>query len=255
MEEIVLILLGLIIGSFLNVLIHRLPLEQSIIKPRSHCPSCKEPVKFYDNIPVLSWLILRGKCRQCKASISFRYPLVEAFTGFSFWMAYDYFAPFWIYMGFSILFLCLLIALALIDLEHMVLPLQLTIGGAVIFLVYSFFSPVVDPVSAFSASVGGALLFAAIYFFYLKVRKIEGLGQGDIWMMLLLGAFLGINKLVVAIMVASCTGAVVGILLIIFKKKDMKLALPFGTFLAIGSYVALFWGIEILTFIQSIYKL
>lgn len=259
MEEIVLIITGLIIGSFLNVLIHRLPREQSIIKPGSHCPSCKAPVKFYDNIPVLSWLVLMGKCRSCRAKISIRYPLVEAFTGFSFWMAYIHFAPMWVHVGFTILFLCILIALALIDLEHMVLPLQLTLGGAIVFLAYSFFSPGggpgIDPVSAFSAAIGGALLFAAIYFFYLKVRKIEGLGQGDIWMMLLLGAFLGINKLVVAILVASFSGAFVGILLIIFRKKDMKLALPFGTFLAIGSYVALFWGIEILKYIQSFYKL
>jgi leader peptidase (prepilin peptidase)/N-methyltransferase len=253
MEEILLIIAGLVFGSFLNVVIHRMPLEKSLVKPGSHCPSCNTPVKFYDNVPVISWLVLLGKCRHCKARISIRYPLVEAFTGFSFWLAYIHFAPLWVHVGFAILFLCLLIALALIDLEHMVLPVPLSVGGAVVFAVYSFFSPAITPANAILTALGGALAFAAIFFFYLKVRKMEGLGEGDIYMMLLLGSFLGVNKLVIAILLASFSGAILGICLIIFQKKDMKLKLPFGTFLALGSYVSLFWGIEILKYIQSLY--
>ncbi|MCP5052718.1 MAG: prepilin peptidase [bacterium] len=254
MEEIILIVLGLIVGSFLNVLIHRLPLEESIVKPGSHCPSCKTPIRFYDNIPVISYLLLGGKCRSCKIRVSLLYPGVEAFTAFSFWLCYARFGPDLVYVGFSALFICLLITLALIDYEHMILPLELTIGGAVVFLVYSFFNPALTPVDVFASAVGGALTFAAIYVFYIKVRKIEGLGQGDIWMMLLLGAFLGINKLVTSILISSLTGALVGIFLIIFQKKNLKLALPFGTFLSLGSYIALFWGIEILKYIQGLYK-
>ncbi|UCH96710.1 MAG: prepilin peptidase [Candidatus Aminicenantes bacterium] len=254
MEEIVLVILGLIIGSFLNVVIYRLPLEKSIIKPGSHCPSCNTPVKFYDNIPVISYILLKGKCRHCKANISLIYPFVESFTAFSFWLAYVYFGQVPLYMGFSILFICLLLSLALIDLKHMILPLGMSVGGGAVFLVYSFFNPFISPVNAFLSAAGAALAFAAIYYFYLKVRKIEGLGQGDIWMMLLLGSFLGLNKLVIAILLASLSGVIVGMFFIIFKKKNLKLALPFGTFLSLGSYISLFWGNDILRLIQSFYR-
>ena len=254
MEEIFLIIFGLIVGSFLNVVIHRLPLEESIVKPGSHCPSCNTPIKFYDNIPVFSYIFLRGKCRHCKAGISLLYPLVESFTAFSFWLSYVYFGQQPLYTAASILFICLLISLALIDLKHMILPLEITIGGAVVFLIYSFFNPVISPLDAFGSALGGALAFAAIYYLYLKVREIEGLGQGDIWMMLLLGAFLGVDKLVIAVLLASFSGLFVGLFFIIFKKKDLKLALPFGTFLGLGSYISLFWGNEILKLIQSLYR-
>ena len=252
MEEIILIGLGLIVGSFLNVVIHRVPLDQSIVSPGSHCPSCDKPIKFYNNIPVLSYIILAGKCRNCKTRVSVRYPLVEAFTGFSFWLALYHFRMDMVYVGFTALFICLLLALALIDLEHMILPLELTIGGAVVFIIYSFFNPFLQPKDAIAAALGGAAVFALIYIFYIKVRKIEGLGQGDIWMMLLLGAFLGVNKLVIAVLVASLSGAVVGIIYMVVKKGDMKMQLPFGTFLSLGSYVSLFWGVDILKFIQGI---
>jgi leader peptidase (prepilin peptidase)/N-methyltransferase len=254
MEEIFLIIFGLIVGSFLNVVIYRLPLEKSIVKPRSHCPSCTTPIKFYDNIPVVSYILLRGKCRHCNAGIPPIYLLVESFTAFSFWLSYVFFGEQPLYAAASMLFICLLISLALIDLKHMILPLEITIGGAVVFLIYSFFNPVISPPNAFGSAVGGALVFAAIYYLYLKVREIEGLGQGDIWMMLLLGSFLGINKLVVAVLLASFSGLIVGVFFIIFKKKDLKLALPFGTFLSLGSYISLFWGNEILKLIHSIYR-
>jgi leader peptidase (prepilin peptidase)/N-methyltransferase len=254
MEEIVLIILGLIVGSFLNVVIHRLPLKESLVKPGSHCPSCKAAVKFYDNVPLFSYIILLGKCRKCKARISPVYPFVEALTAFSFWLSSVYFGPWPVHVGFTAVFLCLLIVLALIDLQHMILPLQLTIGGAAVFLIYSFFNPLLTPLNAFATSIGGALVFAAIYFFYIKVRKMEGLGQGDIWMMLLLGAFLGVNKLVIAVLLASFSGAFVGLFLIIFKKKGLKHEVPFGTFLSLGSYISLFWGIDILKFVQGLYR-
>jgi leader peptidase (prepilin peptidase)/N-methyltransferase len=254
MEETALIIFGLIIGSFLNVLIYRLPLEKSIVKPGSHCPACGKPLKFYDNIPVIAYILLGGKCRRCKNRISLIYPLVEIFTAFSFWLSYRFYGSSLVHTAFTILFVCLLLILALIDLKHMILPLELTIGGAVIFLAYSFFNPFLEPVDAFGTAIGGALAFAALYFFYLKVRKIEGLGQGDIWMMLLLGSFLGLNKLVIAVLTASISGLIVGLFFIIFKKKDMKMALPFGTFLSLGSYVALFWGGDLLRFIQSLYR-
>lgn len=254
MEEIILIMLGLMVGSFLNVVVYRLPLEKSIVTPRSYCPLCNTPVKFYDNVPVLSYLLLKGRCRKCKSKISPRYPAVELFTALSFFLAYIYYRPALLHVGVTILFICLILVLALIDLKHMILPLEITIGGAVVFLIYSFFSPGISPPEAFGTGIGAALVFAAIYFFYLKLRKIEGLGQGDIWMMLMLGSFLGLNKLVIAVLLASFSGLIVGIFLIIFQKKNLKLALPFGTFLSLGSYISLFWGNDILILLQSFYR-
>lgn len=252
MEEVIAVCFGLIFGSFLNVVIHRLPLDRSVVLPRSHCPACRGAIESYDNIPVISYLILGGRCRYCKVRISFRYPAVEMFTALSFWMAYYYFRPDLVYVCLAAAFLCLIIALGLIDMDHMILPLELSIGGAVLFLVFSFFNPYLKPVHAFTASAGGALAFTILYFFYLKVRKIEGLGQGDIWMMLLMGAFLGPDKLIVAVLLATFAGLFTGIYFIIVKRKNLRLALPFGTFLAMGSFAALFWGTHILVWLHSI---
>jgi len=247
------IVFGLIIGSFLNVVIYRLPLEKSLVSPGSYCASCNTPIKFYDNIPVLSYIILGGKCRNCKASISIIHPFIEILTAFAFWLSYVNFFNYSIhYMIFTSIFLSLLISLTFIDLFHMILPDELTIGGTVIFLIYSFFNPRVSVINSFGTALGGALFFTGLYFFYLKVRKIEGLGFGDVKMMLLLGAFLGVAKTVVAVMLASFSGLIVGIFFIIFKRKTMKFALPFGTFLGIGSLVSLFWGEQVLLFIRSI---
>ncbi|MCK4762311.1 MAG: prepilin peptidase [Candidatus Aminicenantes bacterium] len=253
MEEIILILLGLIFGSFLNVVIYRLPQGKSVIKPRSFCPSCNKLIKFYDNIPVVSYFLLGGKCRHCKAEIPLRYPLIEAFTAFSFWLAYFYFGHDPLYTAFTILFVFLLIPLAIIDLTHMILPDELTLGGAVIFLGYSFFHPHITVANAFIAGFGSALIFAGLYFFYLKVRKIEGLGFGDVKMMLFLGAFLGLHNLLVAILLASFSGLLVGLFFIIFKGKNLQLKLPFGTFLALGSYVSVFYGMAIYRLVRSLF--
>ena len=254
MEVTFLIAFGLIFGSFLNVVIHRLPLERSIVRPRSQCPGCGIEIKFYDNIPVLSFLFLRGKCRRCGAPISFQYPLVEILTAFTFWLSYEYFKDEPLYAAGAIVFLSILIALAFIDLFHMILPDELTLGGALVFALYSFLNPSVTVLEAFATAMGASLFFALLYLFYLKVRKIEGLGFGDVKLMLLLGLFLGLKKLVIALLLASVAGLLVGIFFIIFKQKNLKLALPFGTFLALGSYIAVFWGDAIFDFFQLIYR-
>ena len=190
MEEVFLILLGLIIGSFLNVLIYRMPIGKSIVKPRSYCPQCKKPIKFYDNIPVISFIVLQGKCRGCKTRISLQYPLVEIFTAFTFWISYSfYFSISPIYTLFTIIFLCIIVVLAIIDFKYMILPDEFTIGGGILFLIYSFFNPFITYKDAFISAFGSALAFTLLYFFYIKVRKIEGLGFGDVKMMILLGAF------------------------------------------------------------------
>ncbi len=241
MEEIFLIALGLIIGSFLNVVIVRLPRGESVIRPGSRCPACQAPIPFYLNIPLLSFLMLRGKCSRCRAPISWQYPLVEAFTAFSFWLTWIRFGPD-LYTALAILFICLLIALALIDLKHMILPDELTLGGATVFLAYSFFHPLISPLNAWLTAILAALLFTGLFFFYLKVRKIEGLGFGDIKMIFFLGAFLGYRQLIVAVFLSSLLGLLAGLYFIVFRKKTLRFALPFGTFLSLGSYLSLFWG-------------
>jgi len=248
------IVVGLIVGSFLNVVIHRLPLNESIVFPPSRCPACKAAIAPYDNVPLLSYAVLRGRCRACRAAISPRYPLVEAFTAFSFWLAFDAY-------GLSLhalaaaVFLALLIALAAIDLQHMILPDELTLGGAALFFVYSFFNPEVSQLDAVLSGLGAALFFSALFYFYLKVRKIEGLGFGDVKMALFMGLFLGVSRLAIAIFLASLSGLLVGLYFILFRKKDFKLALPFGPFLSLGSYLALFWGDAILAWIGSLWML
>ena len=253
MEEIYLILFGLIWGSFLNVVIYRLPLKKSVVKPASYCPKCKATIKFYDNIPVISYLILSGKCRYCKTGISIQYPLIETITAFSFWAAYQYTGEITIHMAAIIVFLGLIIALGIIDLKHMILPDELTLGGAALFLIYAFFHPEQNTIELIVTALAAALFFAAIYFYYVKIRKREGLGFGDVKFMLLLGAFLGFQKLTVAVLLASFAGVLVGLFFIVFKKKTVKLALPFGTFLSLGSYISLFFGHEILNFLRGLY--
>ena len=243
---------GLIVGSFLNVVIHRLPLGESIVFPPSRCPACRAAIPPYDNIPLLSYAFLLGRCRACRAVISPRYPLVEAFTAFSFWLAYDAYGPS-LHAAAAAVFLSLLIALAAIDLKHMILPDELTLGGAALFFIYSFFNPRVAQLDAVLSGLGAALFFASLYYFYLKIRKLEGLGFGDVKMALLLGLFLGLSRLAIAIFLASFSGLLVGLYFIVFRKKNLKLALPFGPFLALGSYLSLFWGEAILLWISSLW--
>jgi len=254
MEAALTIVFGLIVGSFLNVVIHRLPRGESIAYPASHCPACNTEIPFYHNIPLLSYAILLGRCRACRAPISPRYPLVEALAALSFWLAYQAYGL-TLHAAAGAVFLCLLIALAFIDLKHMILPDELTLGGAAAFFIYSFFNPEVGQLEAVLSGLGASLFFAALFFFYLKVRRIEGLGFGDVKMALFMGLFLGLRRLAVAILLASFSGLLVGIFLIVFKKKDLKFALPFGPFLALGSYVSLFWGEAILAWIGSLWSL
>jgi leader peptidase (prepilin peptidase)/N-methyltransferase len=253
METALTIVFGLIIGSFLNVVIHRVPLGQNIVFPGSHCPGCGIPIPFYHNIPLLSYVILRGRCHSCRGHISPQYPLIESFCAFSFWLTLHFFGLS-LTAVFTAAFICLLITLAAIDLKHMILPDELTLGGAALFFAYSFFNPAVGQLNAVLSGLGAALFFSGFFFFYLKLRKIEGLGFGDIKMVLLMGLFLGLHRLVVAIFLASLSGLLVGIFLIIFKKKNLKFALPFGPFLSLGSYISLFWGTGILAWLGSLWQ-
>jgi leader peptidase (prepilin peptidase)/N-methyltransferase len=245
--EILSIIVGLVFGSFLNVVIYRIPRGLSILKPGSFCPNCNSPIKWYDNIPVLSFFLLRGKCRNCKKSISLRYPIVEILTAIAFLLVYKKFYFSFQFFG-SIIFALSLIALAFIDLEHKILPDKITLSGFIFFLFYSLSNPsrkIMD-------SIGGALIGAGslllIYLLYYFIRKEEGLGFGDIKMMLMIGAFLGTEKTFLTLIIASLLGSIVGLLIAIIMRKGMKYALPFGVFLSIGAFISLLWGNEIVSF-------
>ncbi|NOR13125.1 MAG: prepilin peptidase [Candidatus Aminicenantes bacterium] len=246
MEEIILIVVfGLVWGSFLNVVIYRLPRGLSLLRPPSSCPHCGKQIKFYENIPILSYLALRGKCGSCKANISLAYPLVEALTPFCFLLVYMQYSlsP---HFFASCLFVSALIVLGFIDYHHQILPDEITLSGLVLALLYTFFRDDLSLTQALLGAGVGAGFLLLVYGVYYLLRKKEGLGLGDVTMMLMVGAFLGWKQTLLTLILASIGGAIVGVFFIIFKKKDLQHALPFGTFLAPAAFVALLYGQQII---------
>ena len=244
-------LLGLCVGSFLNVCIYRLPLEKSLLWPASQCPTCAQPLNWFDNVPVVAWLALGGRCRSCKTRISGVYPFVEALTGVMFvWATWQYGVD-WL-LASRLLFGCALVVLFFIDLEHRILPNVITIPGTVI----GFLLSVVSPPGGVSSLVGlvvGGLIPLAVAEIYYRVRRIEGLGMGDVKMLALIGAFLGWRHVLLTLMVASLLGSLVGLPLAI-RKRDMKASMPFGTFLAIAAVVAATAGDTMIAWYLSFYR-
>ncbi len=254
METIIIIIcFGLAWGSFLNVVIYRLPLRMSLFKPSSSCPHCNEKIKFYDNIPVLSFLLLRGKCRHCKGKISLRYPLVELLTAVSFLLLYSQYSLSFFFFA-SCIFACALIALGFIDFYHQILPDEITLPGLLLALIYSLFRADLNLRQALIGAVAGAGFLLFVYYAYYLLRKKEGLGLGDVTMMLLIGAYLGWRQAFFTLILASFVGALVGIFFIIYKKKDFQYSLPFGTFLAPAAFAALLWGERIINAYLSLFK-
>jgi leader peptidase (prepilin peptidase)/N-methyltransferase len=254
METIIIIAcFGLAWGSFLNVVIYRLPLGMSLFRPSSSCPHCKEKIKFYDNIPLLSFLLLRGRCRHCQGRISLRYPLVELLTAGCFLLLYSQHSLSFFFFA-SCLFACALIALGFIDFYHQILPDSITLPGLLLALVYSLFRPDLNLRQALIGAVAGAGFLLIIYLTYYFLRKKEGLGLGDVTMMLFIGAYLGWRQAFFTLILASLVGALVGIFIIFFRKKDFQYSLPFGTFLAPAAFVSLIWGERIRTAYLSLFK-
>jgi leader peptidase (prepilin peptidase) / N-methyltransferase len=266
MELALALIFGLVIGSFLNVCILRLPEGISISKPRSRCPQCKKLIPWYDNIPVLSYIMLRAQCRHCKKKISARYPLIEAFNGLVsvlLYLKYGLGIEWMIFLGFS----SALIVLAFIDLDHRILPDPITLNGMWIGVLVSIYlaqpSPLVgrmlrmagvqtsNPrVIALAASllgmiVGGGLLWGVAEA-YLRLRGIEGMGFGDVKMMAMVGAFLGAPLVLLTIMLGSLLGSVIGLAFIRFASKTREYELPFGTFLSFAGIISVLYGQNII---------
>jgi leader peptidase (prepilin peptidase) / N-methyltransferase len=233
-------ILGSTIGSFLNVCIYRLPRRESIVWPRSSCPHCRRELAWYENLPILSYLALRARCRTCREPISIRYPIVEALTAAMFAGAAWYYGPS-ILLVSRLLFGCALIVLFAIDLEHHLLPNAITLPGIVIGFVFSL---VADPgwqASLVGIVLGGGLLYAIAEAYY-RIRHEEGLGMGDVKMLAMIGAFIGWQLTLLTLVIASLVGSLVGMGLIATGRGSMKYALPFGTFLALGAAVAAVLG-------------
>jgi len=233
-------IMGLSIGSFLNVVIHRLPLGQSLVSPGSRCPKCGYALRPYDNVPVVSWVLLGGKCRQCRAPISAQYPIVEVVTAMLFILV-AWLTPVGPLLFSRLILVAILVALFGIDLEHQILPNVITLPGIVVGLMFSFVAPPGWPDALIGTLVGGGVLYAIAAAYY-AVRREEGLGMGDVKMLAMIGAFLGWKAVLVTLVLSSFSGAAIGLALIAAQRGGMKLALPFGTFLAVGAVAAMLAG-------------
>jgi len=268
------ILFGLIIGSFLNVCIARLPADESVVLPNSRCPKCDKAIKPYDNIPVVSYLLLRGKCRFCKEPISWQYPAVEVLTALSFWATYAV-VGFQLKTVVLLIFFSAIVVLIFIDLNHRILPDVITLRGTSVGLLLSLLAPVEDGTARFlsgllgspirhpillsffdslvGALVCGGFLWGVAEIYY-RIRKIEGLGFGDIKLMAMVGAFLGVKLALLTIMLGSFMGAVIGLAYIKFAGKDGQYELPFGSFLGVAAIIAGLRGAQVIGQYTSLFR-
>jgi leader peptidase (prepilin peptidase) / N-methyltransferase len=269
--------LGAMIGSFLNVVIHRVPLEQSIVLPNSACPSCRTPLRAYDNIPILSFLILRGRCRTCREPISIRYPIVEALTAILFVLVTIHdgvsFA-----LPFDLAFVAALVALIFIDAEHMILPNVITYPGIVFALIMRLTVPYLAAPSqlddlpgliermpslpiwavsligaALGALIGGGSLWL-MGFLWERLRGVEAMGLGDVKMMLMVGAFLGWRLAVLTIFVGVFSGSLAGIAVMVRRGRNLQMMLPFGIFLGAGAIASVLVGHQIVEWYGSQFR-
>ena len=269
----VVFIFGLIFGSFLNVCISRLPAGKSIVHPGSSCPKCGKPIKPYDNIPVLSYLVLLGKCRHCKARISPVYPAVELLTGALFLLCYWEFGNSVLTLKWAA-FSAILVVLIFTDWRERILPDKVNFTGLAFALAISFFVrpedgtaswiaarlfdfPPPAPVISFAdaligAAVGGGLLWI-VGEGYFRLRGREGMGFGDVKMMLMAGAFLGLRRTILTILAGSILGALLGAIFIIASRKGSNYELPFGTFLGAAALLVVFFGSPIVAWYQSLF--
>ncbi len=235
------VILGAIVGSFLNVCIYRIPSEKSIVFPASHCPACEHPIKIYDNIPIISYILLRGKCRNCGEKISPIYPGVELLTAA---LSFLLFRKYGLSLGylFSLIFTCTLIVITFIDLKRLIIPDIITLPGIPLFALAAIFFMDITPASSLIGILAGGGCLYLVALGYQLLTKREGMGGGDIKLLAMLGGFLGWQSLWFIIMASSLIGAVAGISAMIFKGKDTKYAVPFGPFLSIAAVAYIFWG-------------
>ncbi len=246
---IIVFIFGSVIGSFLNVCIYRMPRDKSIVVPLSYCPVCNTPIKAWDNIPILSYIILGGKCRACKAGISFRYPLVELLNALLYVALIWRFGIGW-HTLFYFAFVSALMVITFIDLEFQIIPDSITLPGILVGLIAgSLVLP--DPflrwsLLGYKASVLGAVSGFGLFYIVAVLSK-GGMGGGDIKMMAMVGAMTGWKSVLLTTFIGSLLGSIIGVSLMVFKGKSRKTKIPFGPFLAAGTVITLFYGQEILS--------
>ncbi|MEO0072374.1 MAG: prepilin peptidase [candidate division WOR-3 bacterium] len=250
---VIIFIFGLIIGSFLNVCIYRIPRGISIVYPGSHCPYCKKPIKPYDNIPVISYLILRGRCRYCQAKIFWRYPFVELLTAALFVLLYLKFG-----LGLDlikyILFTALIIICGFIDLDFQIIPNSITLPGIILGLLLNYRQE-----GYVKEILGGTVICAGILWIFralgMWIRKQEMMGLGDIKLAAMIGAFLGLSKGLLSLFIGVFLGILVWTILIVLRVKTRRDPIPFGFFMAIGCLLAVFWGEIIVRWYWGLFKL
>jgi leader peptidase (prepilin peptidase) / N-methyltransferase len=247
--EVTLLLFGLCVGSFLNVCIHRLPLKQSVVSPGSRCPSCGYELRWYDNIPVLSYVMLRARCRSCSAPISIQYPLIEVVTAIVFLAHWYAFGPTPLF-AVRLVFGCALLVLFMIDLEHQILPDVITLPGIVIGVAVSVFLPPGPIESLIGLLLGGGLLWAIAEAWF-RLRKVDAMGFGDVKMLAMVGAWLGWKMVILTFVLSSMMGGLVGVVLLVSRRADMATRVPFGTMLAVAAMIASLYGGPILAWYLS----
>ena len=257
-------LLGSIFGSFLNVCIFRMPSEgYSLVRPSSHCPLCKKSILWFDNIPIISFLFLKGRCRYCRERISFQYPLIEALTAVIFLAGYAHYGLSFNFFVYAV-FACGLIVATFIDIRWRIIPDEISLGGIVVGVLFALIkslphlkkitqSPLMD--SVIGAIVGGALIYGSgllgnlIIFKLMKKGPIEGetesMGGGDVKLLAMIGSFIGWKLTVLTFFIAPFFGAVVGVYILLLKKSHL---IPYGPFLSLAAFISLFWGKDILRF-------
>jgi leader peptidase (prepilin peptidase)/N-methyltransferase len=271
LESVVAIIAGLLIGSFLNVCIYRMPRDLSVVRPRSFCPACERPIAWYDNIPVLSYFILRGRCRHCQARIPVRYLIVEILTAVLFFVIAGVLGATAVAAKLCLL-VALLVGLTFADLEERILPDEFTLGGTAVGLVLAWFIPVDDVIAhalllaariqlgpqwaSVAESLAGAVLPAGCLwlggFLFEKFRHKEGLGLGDVKMMAMVGAFLGLRATLLTLILGSIVGSVIGLIYIRATKKEAaSYQLPFGTFLGFAGIFVALWGNQVIQWYAS----
>ena len=249
MDYLIVLAFGLILGSFYNVLIYRLPRNISVVFPSSHCPNCNEKIRWYDNIPLISYIILRGRCRNCGAKISIQYPLVELSSGLL--AMYSYYR--WhlspealiVYIFFSAL-----LVLSLIDLKFFILPDIITLPGIAVGLLSSLIREDITLIQSLVGAGVGFLIPFLIYIFYVKVRGMEGLGFGDVKLLTMIGAFTGVYGVIVSLFLGSILGLIFA-LPSILKNRNTQFVIPFGPFISLGCFIGYLLKDRILSFVLT----
>jgi leader peptidase (prepilin peptidase)/N-methyltransferase len=245
------IAVGLAIGSFLNVCIYRLPRGESVVSPPSRCPSCGRELRWFENVPVLGYVLLGGRCRTCRAAVSPMYPIVEASTAILFLLQYWQLGwqPL---LGVRLVFVAAMIVLFVIDLQHRILPNVITLPGVVIGVAASLLFEPGWLASLIGVAAGGGVLWAVGEAYY-RIRGEEGMGMGDVKMLAMVGAFLGWQLMLVTLLIASLSGSLFGGGMILLKRSGMKYALPLGSFLAVGALLATHVGRPLLDWYLGFY--